>query len=85
MFIYRRCSVVLKLKRLAVAVAVAKTRIFAAQIQGVDQPARRKDVEGKLGRRVDAGERSGGITVAFQAVETRQQPTAIFELARRDP
>ena len=57
MLVDRRCTVVLKLVGLAVAVAVAKPGIFPAQVEGVDQPAGGQDVEGELGRRVDAGER----------------------------
>ena len=85
MLVDRRCTVVLELVRLAVAVAVAKPGIFPAQVEGVDQPAGGQDVEGELGRRVDAGERTRGVAVAFQPVEAGQQPAAIVELSGRDP
>ena len=54
-FVDRRRAVILKLVRLAGAVAVAQPRVFLAQVEGLDQPAGGQDVEGQLGRRVDAG------------------------------
>ena len=46
MLVDRRRAVILELVRLAVAVAVAKPRVFATQVEGFDQPARREHVEG---------------------------------------
>ncbi len=82
MLVDRRRTVVLELVGLAVAVAVAKPRVFLAQVECVDQPARGQDVEGELGRRIDAGERAGGVAIALEPVEAGEQPAAIRELAR---
>jgi hypothetical protein len=61
--------IVLVVKRLAVAIALAHAWVFLAQVECIQQPARSQHAQGTLSDGIEAVHHAAGVKVATHAVE----------------
>ena len=85
LFVHRRCTIVLELVRLSVAVSSPYIGRFFREIQCFQKLAAGQHIERQLVERVDSRHHPAAVHLAPHSVKARQQLLAIIKLFDRDP